>query len=172
MRFPRAFPDPPPRKFSAFEWTRPLTKLNSNGESALILREQPYNANTARVSVFHFFWHQIRFNLKSTSGTRAVLHKNGHKRFRNVFQKWDFQSGSDVNKTRKVSSRFLPLSAKLSTQKQRIALFGHLCGKNEVETESGNLSSEFLGINRKTGEKVVMYTGDKTSCLIELRKRQ
>ena len=29
-----------------------------------------------------------------------------------------------------------------------------------------------FGINRKTGEKVVMYTGDKTSCLIELRKRQ
>ena len=53
-----------------------------------------------------------------------------------------------------------------------MAFFGHLCGKNEVETESGNLSSEFLGINRKTGEKVVMYTGDKTSYLIELRKNK
>ena len=49
---------------------------------------------------------------------------------------------------------------------------GIYAGKNEVETDPGNLSSEFLGINRKTGEKVVMYTGDKTSCLIELRKRQ
>ena len=36
-RFLGAFPDPPSREFSAVEWTRPLTKLNSNGESALIL---------------------------------------------------------------------------------------------------------------------------------------
>ena len=83
-----------------------------------------------RVSPFFtFFWHQICFNLKSMSGTRADLHKNGHKRFRNVFQKWDFQSGSDVNKTRKVSSRFLPRPEKFSAQKRRMAFFGKMTEK-------------------------------------------
>ena len=57
-------------------------------------------------------------------------------------------------------------------KKRRMAFSGIYEAENEAVTEPGNLSSEFLGINRKTGEKVVMYTGDKTSCLIELRKRQ
>jgi len=43
-----------------------------------------------------------------------------------------------------VSSPFLPLSAKLSDQKRRIAFSGICAGKNEVETEAGKLSSEFL----------------------------
>ena len=47
-----AFPDPSPRKFSVYERTRPLTKLNSNGESALILRQQPCVVNTAQFSIF------------------------------------------------------------------------------------------------------------------------
>ena len=67
---------------------------------------------------------------------------------------------------------FSPTFGKMLRSKTENRFFRHLCGKNEVETESGNLSSEFLGINRKTGEKVVMYTGDTTKCLIELRKRQ
>ena len=51
-RFPEAFPDPSPRKVSVYERTRPLTKLNSNGESALILRQQPCVVNTAQFSIF------------------------------------------------------------------------------------------------------------------------
>jgi hypothetical protein len=81
------------------------------------------------------------FNLKSTSGTRAVLHKNGHKRIRNVFQNWDFQSGSDWDKTRKVSSRFLPLSAKFSAQKRRIAFSGIYAAKNGIKAVVEKLSS-------------------------------
>jgi len=63
-------------------------------------------------------------NLKSTSGTRADLHQNGHKQFRNVFQNWDFQSGSDWDKTQKVSTSFLPQPAKISAQKRRIVFSG------------------------------------------------
>ena len=80
-------------------------------------------------------------------GTRADLYQNGHKRFRNVFLTSDFEHGADWDKTRKVSSRFLPLSAKLSVQKRRIVYSGIYAGKNEVETEPGNLSSVFLVIN-------------------------
>ena len=48
-------------------------------------------------------------------------------------------------KVQKTNSRiFDPL------RKTENGFFGHLCGKNEVETESGNLSSEFFVINRES----------------------
>ena len=80
-------------------------------------------------------------------GTRADLHKNGHKRFRNVFLTSVFEHGADEDKTRKVSSRFLPLSAKFSAQKRRIAFSGIYAGENVIKVMAGNLSSEFLVIN-------------------------
>ena len=53
-------------------------------------------------------------------GTRADLHQNALKWFRNLFLTSDFEHGADLNKTQKLSSRFLPLSAKLSVQKRRM----------------------------------------------------
>ena len=98
----------------------------------------------------------IRFNLKSMSGTRADLHQNGHKRFRNVFQKWDFQSGSDVNKTRKVSTPFLPQPAKFSAQKRRIAFSGFYAGKNGINVMARKLFSEFLGIKPRLCQETTL----------------
>ena len=79
-------------------------------------------------------------------GTRADLHQNGHKRFRNVFLTSAFEHGADWNKTRKVSSRFLPLSAKFSAQKRRMAFSGFYAGKNWINAVAGKLFSEFLVI--------------------------
>ena len=79
-------------------------------------------------------------------GTRADLHQNALKWFRNLFLTSDFEHGADWNKTRKVSSRFLPLSAKLSAQKTENGFFGLLCGEKLDKAVVGKLFSEFLVI--------------------------
>jgi len=79
-------------------------------------------------------------------GTRADLYKNGHKRFRNVFLTSDFEHGADWDKTRKVSSPFLPLSAKCSAQKRRIVFSGIYAGKNGIKAVAEKVFSELLGI--------------------------
>ena len=80
-------------------------------------------------------------------GTRADLHQNGLKRFRNVFLTSDFLHGADLNKTQKLSSRFLPKRAKISAQKRRMAFSGFYAGKNWINAVAGKLFSEFLVIN-------------------------
>ena len=77
-------------------------------------------------------------------GTRADLHKNGLKWFRNSFLTSDFEHGADWNKTQKVSSHFLPLSAKLSAQKRRIVFSGIYAGENGIKIVLGKLFSEFF----------------------------
>jgi hypothetical protein len=72
---------------------------------------------------------EIGFNLKSMRGTRADLHQNALKWFRNSFLTSDFEHGADLNKTQKLSSRFLPLSAKISVQKRRIVFSDFYAGK-------------------------------------------
>lgn len=104
-RFLGAFPDPLSRKFSTCERARPLSILNSNGESALDLREQPW---WIRKVAHYFFFSSFGFNLKSGRGTRANLHKNGHKRIRKMFLNSGFESGTDLNKTRKWPLHFFP----------------------------------------------------------------
>ena len=80
-------------------------------------------------------------------GTRADLHQNGLKWFRNSFLTSVFEHGADLDKTQKVSSRFLPLSAKFSAQKRRMAFPGIYAAKNRIKAVAGNLFSEFFGIN-------------------------
>ena len=79
-------------------------------------------------------------------GTRADLHQNALKWFRNSFLTSDFEHGADWNKTRKVSSRFLPKRAKISAQKRRMAFSGFYAGKNWINAVAGKLFSEFLVI--------------------------
>ena len=79
-------------------------------------------------------------------GTRADLHQNALKWFRNLFLTSDFEHGADLNKTQKLSSRFLPLSAKISVQKQRIVFSDFYAGKNWINAVAGKLFSEFLVI--------------------------
>ena len=88
-------------------------------------------------------------------GTRADLHQNGHKRFRNVFLTSDFEHGADWDKTRKVSSPFLPQSAKISAQKRRMPFSDFYEAGIGVKSLAGKLFSMFLGINRQTGYKRV-----------------
>ena len=90
---------------------------------------------------------EIGFNLKSMRGTRADLHQNALKWFRNLFLTSDFEHGADWNKTRKVSSPFLPQPAKISVQKRRMDFSGFYAGKNWINAVAGKLFSEFLVIN-------------------------
>ncbi len=81
-------------------------------------------------------------------GTRADLHQNALKWFRNLFLTSDFEHGADWNKTRKVSSRFLPLSAKLSVQKRRMPFSDFYEAGIGVKPLPGKLFSMFPGIKQ------------------------
>ena len=150
-RFLGAFLDPLSRKFSACERKRPLSILNSNGKSALDLREQPW---WIRKVAHYFFFSSFGFNLKSGRGTRANLHKNGHKRIRKMFLNSGFESGTDLNKTRKWPLRFSPQLTYFSAQKRRMDFSGFMRGKLD-KCVDGKLFLEFLGINWQTGGKGV-----------------
>ena len=82
-------------------------------------------------------------------GTRADLHQNGLKWFRNSFLTSVFEHGADLDKTQKVSSRFLPLSAKLYVQKRRMAFSGIYAGKNGIKAVVGKVFSMYFRINWK-----------------------
>ena len=84
------------------------------------------------------------------------LHKNGHKRFRNVFLTSDFEHGADWDKTRKVSSPFLPLSAKCSAQKRRIAFSGIYAAKTRMKAVAEKVFSEFLGIKPRLCQETTL----------------
>ena len=77
-------------------------------------------------------------------GTRADLYKNGHKRFRNVFLTSVFEHGADLDKTRKVSSLFLPQSAQFSAQKRKMDFSDFYAGKNGIKAVAGKLFRSFL----------------------------
>ena len=100
------------------------------------------------------FFSSFGFNLKSGRGTRANLHKNGHKRIRKMFLNSGFESGTDLNKTRKWPLRFSPQLTYFSAQKRRMDFSGFMRGKLD-KCVDGKLFLEFLGINWQTGGKGV-----------------
>ena len=144
-RFPGAFPDPPPRKFSAFEWTRPLTKLKSNGESALIFQENPGWFRTHDLSIIR---PSNVFNLKTGRRTRADLGIYGHKKLRKLALSMQSSDRFGIGKTHVGSSHFASKTQKSSVQKRRMAFFGLYETKTREKLNREKLSSVFLVISR------------------------